>query len=438
MHVSPIPLCAVFLGAFALAQGPLPVATPGAAPRSRGCVIAAGSSAQSRLFGGQSWSQGRVPYALDASVTPAMAASLQAAMAEISSRVRVQFVPRATEADYVLVRNANLNSSPIGRQGGAQNLFLSAWGNRFEVVHALMHVLGFWHEHQRPDRDQYVQVQAANVDPLRAVEFAVVPVGVTYGLPYDFDSVMHFSGTEASVNGQPTILVLPPNQAQQGAIGQRTQLSSGDIEALRRTYGSLLPPVVTSANPATIPSYQAPSITLTGLRLDETARVLFRTTAVPFQILSPTQIRITSPSLPAIGPADITVESGAGAAQPFTVLVQGLDPPRLEGPPVLNTQLVFPFRVYSDLGRRVLLLASFDNQPSVAPGIVSLGIGNNFTTYGEVGLLTADASGLATFGLQGPPGLPAGTSIWIQAVVYDLANFTLPLSSSNVLPVRVF
>lgn len=433
-----MPLCAVFLGAFALAQGPLPVPNPGSAPRSRGCVIAAGPTAQARLFGGQSWSQGRVPYALDPSVTPAMAASLQAAMAEIGSRVRVQFVPRTTEVDYVLVRDANLNSSPIGRQGGAQNLFLSDWGNRFEIVHALMHVLGFWHEHQRPDRDQYVQVQTANVDPLRAVEFAVVPIGTTYGLPYDFDSVMHFGGTEASANGQSTILVLPPNQAQQATIGQRTQLSPGDVEALRRTYGSLLPPVVTSASPAAIPSYQAPSITLTGTRLDETTRVLFRTTVVAFQILSPTQIRFTPPALPAIGPADVTVESGAGAAQPFSVLVRGLDPPRLEGPPVLNTQLAFPFRVYSDLGRRVLLLAAFDNQPSVAPGIVSLGIGTNFTTYGEVGLLPADASGLATFSLQGPTGLPSGTSIWLQAVAYDLANFTLPLSSSNVLPVRVF
>jgi hypothetical protein len=92
----------------------------------------------------------------------------------------------------------------------------------------------------------------------------------------------------------------------------------------------------------------------------------------------------------------------------------------------------------SHAGRYNLLLAAFNNQPSVAPGIVSLGIGANFTSYGEVAIGFSDASGLWNVNLQGPSGLVSGTSIWLQAVVFDPANFTLPLSASNVLPVRVF
>ena len=120
------------------------------------------------------------------------------------------------------------------------------------------------------------------------------------------------------------------------------------------------------------------------------------------------------------------------------VQVTGFNPPRFEGPPVLNTQLAFPFRVYSDAGRYNLLLAAFDNLPSVAPGIVSLGIGNNFTSYGEVAMGLSDASGLWTVNLQGPSGVGSGRQIWLQTVVFDPANFTLPLSASNVLAVRVF
>ncbi|MEQ1634736.1 MAG: M12 family metallopeptidase, partial [Planctomycetota bacterium] len=433
MHV-PSLLCAITLSGAVLAQ------TPALPPevqtrRNAGCVLAASYPPHARLLGGQTWVGGVVPFALDPSVSPAMAASLQLAMQEISSRVRVQFVPRTTENDYVMVRDATINSSPIGRQGGMQLLYIANWNATFEVVHACMHVLGFWHEHQRPDRDTYVQVQTANVDPLRAVEFAMVPIGVTYNLPYDFGSVMHFGAGEGSANGQPTLLVLPPNQSQQTSIGQRTQLSAGDREALRRTYGSLVPPLVTAASPGSIPSYQAPPITLTGERFDETTRVLFRSTPVGFQILSPTQLRVTSPQLPAIGPATITVESGAGASQPFVVQVTGIDPPRLEGPPVLNVSVAFPFRVYSNAGRQNLMLAAFNNTPSIAPGIVSLGIGNNFSSYGEVSIGLADASGLWTTSLQGPPGLQSGTSIWLQVVTFDLANFTLPLSTTNVLPV---
>ena len=403
-----------------------------------GCVAMAGSSPHARLFGGQAWPNGVVPYALHPSVTPAMAQSLVAAMQEISSRVRVQFVPYTNQADHVLVRDANINSSPIGRQGGMQTLFVANWGSRFEVVHALMHVLGCWHEHQRPDRDTYVQVQQANLDPARAVEFALVPLGNTYGLPYDFDSVMHFGATEGGINGATTLVALPPNQSQQGTMGQRTQLSSGDVEVLRRTYGSLQPPVITGASPSSVPSYQTPVITLTGVRFDETSRVLFRSSVVNFQVVSSTQLRVTPPILPAIGLAQIVVESGAGPSQPFVVQVNGIDPPRFEGPPVLNTQVPFPFRVYSDAGRYNLLVAAFDNIPSVAPGIVSLGLGNNFTSYGEVAIGISDASGLWTVNLQGPAGVGSGRQIWLQTVVFDPANFTLPLSSSNVLAVRVF
>jgi len=33
------------------------------------------------------------------------------------------------------------------------------------VQHELIHVLGFYHEQSRPDRDDYVSIQWANIDP---------------------------------------------------------------------------------------------------------------------------------------------------------------------------------------------------------------------------------------------------------------------------------
>lgn len=33
------------------------------------------------------------------------------------------------------------------------------------IVHELMHTLGFYHEHQRPDRDEFVSIDLNNVEP---------------------------------------------------------------------------------------------------------------------------------------------------------------------------------------------------------------------------------------------------------------------------------
>ena len=54
----------------------------------------------------------------------------------------------------------------VGRLGGRQEVSLiKAKGclRKFNVMHELMHTLGFWHEQQREDRDQYITVNYNNI-----------------------------------------------------------------------------------------------------------------------------------------------------------------------------------------------------------------------------------------------------------------------------------
>ncbi|KAM7294421.1 putative metalloproteinase [Ixodes scapularis] len=56
--------------------------------------------------------------------------------------------------------------SAVGRMGNAQPLSLGdGCVFRGTIIHELLHAVGFYHEHSRSDRDQYINVFLQNVDP---------------------------------------------------------------------------------------------------------------------------------------------------------------------------------------------------------------------------------------------------------------------------------
>ena len=137
--------------------------------------------------------------------------------------------------------NGAANNSQIGMQGGQQSLNLVDWntpGAEFIPAHELLHALGFYHEHQRADRDTYVAIFCSNVQggcqgTVFNTNFPLLGNAKFYGA-YDFDSLMHYDQcafARSDVNCptgsfSQTIRVREPYTAQwQNAIGQRTRLS---------------------------------------------------------------------------------------------------------------------------------------------------------------------------------------------------------------------
>lgn len=102
-------------------------------------------------------------------------------------------------------------------------------------MHELGHSIGFWHEHTRPDRDRYVEILYSNIDEEYHSNFNIRQAEDidSLGLPYDLDSIMHYSLDAFSNNQQNTIRVKVDFQ---GVVGQRLFLSDKDIQQANLLY----------------------------------------------------------------------------------------------------------------------------------------------------------------------------------------------------------
>ncbi|CAH1643530.1 unnamed protein product [Spodoptera littoralis] len=163
------------------------------------------------------------------------------AMAEIANHSCLIFRPRASEDEHAVVIEGSNDgcSAAVGYvpPGDDQEQTISLARGCFRhgsLVHEMLHTLGFRHMQSTHDRDDYVTVVWDNIQPEYAYNFLKYGNDsvTNLGVPYDYNSVMHYTRKAYSSNGKDTIIPLKENVN----IGQRVGLSHGDIMKLNRMY----------------------------------------------------------------------------------------------------------------------------------------------------------------------------------------------------------
>ncbi|XP_054882706.1 hatching enzyme 1.2-like isoform X1 [Poeciliopsis prolifica] len=149
----------------------------------------------------------------------------------------IRFVWRTSsqQTDFLHFYSGSGCWSYLGRQGGQQLVSLSRNGCMYHstVQHEINHALGFHHEQVRSDRDSFVQVLTQNIIPGNEHNFEKVQTN-NLGTPYDFNSIMHYSKTAFSRNGQPTLLSKANPSLN---FGRASSMSANDIARINRLYG---------------------------------------------------------------------------------------------------------------------------------------------------------------------------------------------------------
>ena len=114
-------------------------------------------------------------------------------------------------------------------------------------LHEMGHTIGLLHEHQRPDRGNYITLNLANADlPNVPGNFTLFSYDNQITGLYDYASVMHYCAFCFSKAGQPVLESIPAGIPLSNNVGY----SAGDFDQIQRLYGAAPSSVTVTTNPA--------------------------------------------------------------------------------------------------------------------------------------------------------------------------------------------
>jgi len=151
----------------------------------------------------------------------------------------IRFVPHSNQEDALVFEDSRgICKSYVGHIGGLQPVWIPAGCGPREIAHEILHALGFVHEQNRSDRDEFINVLFDNIEEKYRDNFEKLPqeyMAVTGLAPFDFESLMIYPVWMFVKRGQATM----ESKINDRSIQPGDHLSPADVERINRAYGGL-------------------------------------------------------------------------------------------------------------------------------------------------------------------------------------------------------
>ncbi|KAK9502786.1 hypothetical protein O3M35_011492 [Rhynocoris fuscipes] len=189
------------------------------------------------------WKNGRIPYVYHKEILPTSRAKIENAMRLLEEKICAKFVPwdESMGDNYLMVLANSGCFATVGFSRSSQRYLnlnqRGCLGYVGTIQHELLHVLGLEHEQSRPDRDNYVTILKENIKDGMEKNFKIVSTKdySTLDVPYDYNSLMHYSAYSFTKNGKATVLPKDPSVDPE-ILGQRKGPSENDLKKINIMY----------------------------------------------------------------------------------------------------------------------------------------------------------------------------------------------------------
>lgn len=188
------------------------------------------------------WPSSEVPFGFNEGFPEELKTEVLKAIKYFNGETVMEFVPVDVEHDEDAVvfkfREGAPCSSYLGRVGGFQPVYLRSSCSSQDVIHELMHVLGFVHEQQREERDRHMKVLWENIEETFQYNFSILPDSMVHqyqGSVFNIslESVMMYHDDAFAKKGRRSLKSLSSDKISPISSG----LADIDKERLELLYG---------------------------------------------------------------------------------------------------------------------------------------------------------------------------------------------------------
>ncbi len=188
------------------------------------------------------WGSSEIPFGFSEGLPEHLKKEVLSAVGYFNTETVMRFVEADVEIDEDIIvfkyRSKAPCSSYLGRVGGYQPIYLNNNCKAQDVLHEIMHALGFVHEQQREERDEFLTILWENIQKGFEYNFSILPDSLVHqysGAVFrlSFDSVMMYPATAFAQSGKESMKTLDGSKISPKNNG----LADIDKERLKLLYG---------------------------------------------------------------------------------------------------------------------------------------------------------------------------------------------------------